>query len=66
MAVLYFAAIGPMESAGCAGGCRKDGGQFGVVAGPVSLIKRSSRIIGAQVPAKIQRFTLMCPIHGNL
>ena len=22
--------------------------------------------IGAQGPAKIQRFTLMCPIHGNL
>jgi hypothetical protein len=22
--------------------------------------------VGAQGPAKIQRFTLMCPIHGNL
>ncbi len=22
--------------------------------------------IGARSPAKIERFTLMCPIHGNL
>ena len=24
------------------------------------------KAVGAHVPAKIQRFTLMCPIHGNL